>query len=72
MATKWNRNNKAYSQKEYNEWLHEVDVVLMRNMGLTSIDLADYDYQNAYRDGLTPLKAAEKSAMSDGYVVKMA
>lgn len=47
---------------EFDEWMKQVDKILARMTGgLTSEDLADYDYQSAFEDGATPTQAAKSA-----------
>lgn len=51
----------------FKEWMKEVDAQINKliGFGLTSDDLADYLYDDAYDDGLTPEEAAIEAIKND-------
>jgi Family of unknown function (DUF5419) len=50
------------SLKNYVAWMSKVDAALVKMCGLDSNDLPDWNYCDAYADGVTP-SAAAKAAM---------
>lgn len=52
------------SCKEDNDfrlWMAQVDVLILRKTGVTSNDLPDFCYRDAFDDGATPNKAAQRA-----------
>lgn len=48
------------TKKTFDEWMKEVDNILARTVGLTSLDLPDCPYHDWYEDGVTPRSAAAR------------
>jgi hypothetical protein len=51
----------------FDAWMSAVDDALVRKTGVSSADLPDWTYRDAYEDGLTPQEAADaavENAMS--------
>jgi hypothetical protein len=51
----------ATTKKTFEQWMKEVDNILARTVGLTSLDLPDCCYRDWYDDGMTPKSAASKA-----------
>jgi len=51
----------------YAEWKKKVDAAISAKCGLTSDDLADYNYADAYADGVSPSSAARKALAAEGF-----
>lgn len=54
-------------QKGFNQWMAEVDRVLLKRSGFTSDCLADQTYADWYEDGITPAEAAELTLADEGF-----
>jgi hypothetical protein len=52
----------------FEQWMAKVDAVLVRTCGLTSGDLADWMYGDAYDDGVSPREAAQEVLAENGWV----
>lgn len=48
-------------QEPFSEWIQRVDNALEAHCGLTSEDLPDYLYADAYEDGESPKKVARRA-----------
>lgn len=46
----------------FEEFLEQVNLYLLRNFGVTSGDLPDYCYRDAYDDGIAPSECAQQVA----------
>lgn len=43
----------------FDQWLHQVDLVLEKAVGMSTSDLGDFPSRDHYDDGMTPHEAAE-------------
>lgn len=48
-------------RKTFEEWMKEVDTILMRTCYLSSADLPDCCYRDWYDQGVTPRSAASRA-----------
>ena len=55
------------SDQSFRQWIREVDLILLRAVGLTSDDLADQPYRDMWEDGLTAMEAAERALEDEGF-----
>lgn len=46
----------------FNEFMNEVDTIIISKIGLTSEDLDDYNWHDEYESGSTPEEAVESFA----------
>lgn len=53
--------------EEFRDWMSEVDVVISRVCGLTSNDIADWRWRDAFEDGTEPKEAAMEALAEDGF-----
>ena len=51
----------------FDEWMREVDRAVENRVGLSCYDLPDWNYRDAFEDGMSPGKAARKVIKSEGY-----
>jgi hypothetical protein len=47
--------------RTYEQWFQEVDRLVQRLIGLGADDLPDWNYRDAYDDGVTPSRAAARA-----------
>jgi hypothetical protein len=45
----------------FEEWMRQVDAVLIARCGLDNSDLPDWDYMSAFEDGACPRGAARRA-----------
>jgi hypothetical protein len=45
----------------FDVWMSEVDAALVRKIGVSSSDLPDFCYRDAYDEGFTPEEAADEA-----------
>jgi hypothetical protein len=45
----------------FNEWMEQVDCEIEQAYGLSSSDLPDWNYADAFEDGMTPVSAADEA-----------
>lgn len=50
----------------FEQWLAKVDSVLISRCGLSSDDLPDWCYRDAYEDGTSPRQAAQQAMSNSG------
>lgn len=48
-------------RKTFDQWLKEVDAILVRTVGLSHLDLPDCCYRDWYEAGVTPKGAASRA-----------
>lgn len=53
-------------ERDYLDWLNEVDVEMDRMVGLSRADIADYDWADEYEWGSTPYEAARNALEESG------
>lgn len=46
--------------RSFGDWMEEVDAALERLSGMSSGDLPDWPYRDAYDDGLNPISVARE------------
>lgn len=51
----------------YDEWLRQVDAVIMYLVGLTHDDLADQPWRDWHESGMLPREAAREALKSEGF-----
>jgi len=51
----------------FQEWLEVVDTIVMETAGVSTFDLADYLYYDAYDDGVDPDEVAEAVLHEEGF-----
>lgn len=55
------------SYPTFKEWMQQLDANMLKLVGLTSNDIADYEYRDCYGDGLDPIDAAWEALEAAGY-----
>lgn len=48
-----------------NEWLRQVDQILLKHLGISVHDLADFDIYNTWRSGASPADGAFEALTND-------
>jgi len=68
-------SDKRYSTTRlgFREWMGQVDMAIDRmtgHQGLTSSDIADFEYRDAYDDEATPNETAREALEAEGIEVE--
>lgn len=54
----------------YNEWIAQVDALLVKAIGVSHDDLEDYLWHDDFEDGLEPVEAVDEFLFDQGYYGK--
>jgi hypothetical protein len=54
-------------RKTFEEWMAQVDAILIKRFGIESADLPDCCYADWYEDGFTPSQAVEMALEEGGF-----
>ena len=53
--------NRATAFDGFTAWMAKVDALMARSCGMSSMDLPDWNYRDAYDDGASPSSAARQA-----------